>query len=66
MPKKQGFATLTKAKHRELSALGGSRKVSKGYSKLNKEQATQNARKAAKLRWERVRMEQEMGKPINS
>lgn len=63
MPKRQGFASIPKAKHLEFSSRGGQRKVPKGYAKLDSKQRTENAKRAANIRWDKVRQEKLGSRP---
>ena len=53
--KKQGFASLPDAKLKEVSSKGGSKEVPKGFSMLPPDEREENARRAAHIRWERVK-----------
>lgn len=55
--KKQGFASLSEAKLKEVSSKGGSREVPKGFSTLPPDAREDNARRAAQIRWARVKAE---------
>lgn len=57
--KKQGFASLTPEKHKEISSKGGKHRGPKGASVLSPEQRKINASIAAKARWAKVKAERE-------
>ena len=49
--RKQGFASIGKLKHRQLSSRGGKSKVPKGIAKLSPEERVALAKLAAEKRW---------------
>lgn len=53
--KKQGFASLSIEKLREVSAQGGRREVRKGFATLSPEERKEVSKKAAEIRWARVK-----------
>lgn len=64
--KKQGFASLSKAKLRKVSSKGGSKQVPKGFATIPREDRIVIARNAANARWEKARREKQGESPINS
>ena len=57
--KKQGFASLTPEKHREVSSKGGSASVPKGFATFDPITRSKKSSEAAKARWAKVKAERE-------
>lgn len=56
--KKQGFASFSEEKLREVSSKAGRAKhPNKGFGSLNKKTRRKNASEASKIRWARVKAE---------
>lgn len=51
----RGFAAMSDEKRKEISAKGGQAKVRKGFGSLDEGARKENASRAAKIRWQRVR-----------
>lgn len=62
--RKQGFASLTPERLKEVSAKGGRKTgVPKGFGAVSPEQRKENSSKAAKVRWSKVKEVQQDGSP---
>jgi hypothetical protein len=57
--KPQGFAALSEAQRKIVSAKGGRKQVKKGLAMLTPEQRQKNASDASKKRWDKVKAERQ-------